>query len=287
MHSGRLECVTVLAVFGLILGAFCICLWNSDHWPKTDLPELVFRFSPDVVRYEVRFPDFGTNPISVLDISVGKQPQRTLFELMKLGVAERVKNSQRIHAILEKCGVVHRLLRYEDSPLKKNRSWIVWRVGKSEEERCFNQFVSALRFEDLCGSRSVVLNDPPETGMLLLGGRVAFFHARAYDHPSPLTGSLNLNFLKGSFCRLTCLIRLPANYDQSEDDCPGGDSLGPCYEYVPPSEVIARAIAFVFAGFLLFGIERETAGTMYLAFSLIFLGSCMLLVGHQYYCPCE
>jgi len=83
--------------------------------------------------------------------------------------------------------------------------------------------------------------------------------------------------------RLMCLPRLPRYYSTSNDNSPYSDSIGPCYEYVPPGQVILGVISFVLAGFLLFRRERRS-DTTFLVGCLIFFGGVMLLFGHEYYC---
>ena len=93
-----------------------------------------------------------------------------------------------------------------------------------------------------------------------------------------------LSIQKSGFCSFSGLTGLFRNDYQSKNYGPNSDSFWPCYEYIPPGQVILGAIAFVLAGILLFGIKR-TSGTTFLACSLIFFGGCMLLAGHKYYCP--
>ena len=79
------------------------------------------------------------------------------------------------------------------------------------------------------------------------------------------------------------LSGLQRDYQTSDNDNPGGDSIGPCGEYVPPWQVIVAALSLLCAGILLVKGDGKS-GTIFLACSLGFVAGCMLLSGHEYYC---
>ena len=89
----------------------------------------------------------------------------------------------------------------------------------------------------------------------------------------------------GTMSRLRCLARLvalPTDDDNSDDNGPCANPVGPSYEYVPPRHVFFSVFAFVVAGFILFVVPRKHWSIALIAFALIFDAGLLPLVGHEY-----
>ncbi len=95
-----------------------------------------------------------------------------------------------------------------------------------------------------------------------------------------------LGLVTRSTGRLTGFKTLPSNYKSRGNNRPVLNSLGPCYEFVPPWQVFLGVIAFIGAFWCLgLGVEKRDSSYIGLACGLIFFGGVMILVGHEYYCP--
>ena len=83
--------------------------------------------------------------------------------------------------------------------------------------------------------------------------------------------------------RLSGFITLPSNYEAGSEQCPSADPFRPRYEYVPPWHILLGVLAFLGAGIILFSGPKRDFGDLFLAYSLVFCGGTMVLVGHRYY----
>ncbi len=262
-----------------------LCIHPVGVWSSRDgfrVPVLINRgvITKPLLSY------FGTDSILVADAAIGPHGMATKSNIVPFCLVLKVKNHRALNLIFlhPEPEISSRRDPASDELLTFYFGHVGW--GSWERLTTFECYKKTACVDKFCIHIPQIDSVKFESVWDALYGIDADTHPRPLHVDSKLNGSLrSLGCIYSPGSRFSGFRSLPYNRGECGQKSPSRNSIGPCYEYVPPWHVLLGVLAFVCAVGIIVVPRRRDSGDVALTIALIFVTGLMFLVGHKCYCP--